>query len=649
MRINRVGGSVCRRTRTGAAFAVIVSCLLFSSMSSRAQETLYDCLDKSGYSCNYTIEVPKLQKAPAFFKFQTRISQAKLPVGDVVFEKVFVNVKRGDAALCQETFSQVPVRDSVLNLEIGRTMDCKLATILAQNDDLKFQICIGNQENCLKPVALSSVPFAVKSTYANTAAAADVANTAAQCHYAHRMSADAAMFKSQKLGVGYYDFHTPDIGAVQGLIDMYDTTAWSQSYEDGGFIQWMQLDTESGNLHICSQYSDDTNRWMGRLDEVVIHSAMTKTFGHMVVGGDPAYTHENDDGTIHPFPERSLYVERGMTVEGKGYFADDVIMKSDSDLEPRRFEYHHELLGQGVSNFLNTVNVGRNPLTENDESAYDQAVAGAPENVMNVNHWMKVNGNSQYYANANFYNNVTFENATTRVANTSQLNVDGLSIFSNETNFNGKANFNGEAEFFNKAIFHDIDIVGDVSNVNDPNSIGNNEIDNNDHFEFFNGVEIYNDDPYGPIPLNAINQQNFVPAIQGENSYGVAIRGLSDNGYGIVGYCRDPSMGCTGVYGASYYGVAVEGYSSNGVGGHFRSGVDEEVSDDASTYRAPINIGYLKDNSVTNGGPSTFYGENAGDVWIDRVGGISTTYRLCLRTDANEKVCVTMNEYTPVP
>ena len=86
------------------------------------------CEQIAGYSCEYEVEQVDLQKVPPFFKFQTRISQAKLPVGDVIFEQIYVNVKRGDTPLCQETFSQVPVRDSVLNLEIGRTMDCELGT-----------------------------------------------------------------------------------------------------------------------------------------------------------------------------------------------------------------------------------------------------------------------------------------------------------------------------------------------------------------------------------------------------------------------------------------------------------------------------------------------------------------------------------------
>jgi len=54
---------------------------------------LGDCENTAGYECEYHIDEKPIQKVPSFFKFQSRISQAKLPVGDAVFSNIIVNVK----------------------------------------------------------------------------------------------------------------------------------------------------------------------------------------------------------------------------------------------------------------------------------------------------------------------------------------------------------------------------------------------------------------------------------------------------------------------------------------------------------------------------------------------------------------------------
>ena len=114
-----------------------------AAQPSTAQQTI-DCL-QAGLSCNYSISDLAIKNAPEYIKFQARISQAKLPVGEVVFPKVYVNLMQGTKNLGKEEFSQVKVRDSVLNLEIGRTMVGGLPTFLAQNEGLSFQICLALQ------------------------------------------------------------------------------------------------------------------------------------------------------------------------------------------------------------------------------------------------------------------------------------------------------------------------------------------------------------------------------------------------------------------------------------------------------------------------------------------------------------------------
>src|SRR5687768_2032632 len=85
---------------------------------------------------NFTIAARPLQKVPSVFKFQSRVSQAKIPLGDARLSLVKVRVKRANGELmCTETLTNVMVRDSVLNVELGRAMNCVLDEVIAQNND----------------------------------------------------------------------------------------------------------------------------------------------------------------------------------------------------------------------------------------------------------------------------------------------------------------------------------------------------------------------------------------------------------------------------------------------------------------------------------------------------------------------------------
>jgi hypothetical protein len=239
-----------------------------------------DCSGAGEFPCNLQLEDIGLQKVPAVFKFQSRVSQAKLPVGEGVFQSVIVKLLRGTEALCLEQFENVQVRDSVLNLSIGRNMSCELDQVIAENTDLSFQICLGGSQNCLKPVALGASPYAVKSSYASVAQTAHEANVAGQAHYAHRVTADRDLFIRNKLGTGYFDFYThPYAGAA----DLYATSELYEPYADGGYLQWTPVrDRGAYNLHIVGKTTDDVLR---KLDRVVVASGETHMLGHLTVNG----------------------------------------------------------------------------------------------------------------------------------------------------------------------------------------------------------------------------------------------------------------------------------------------------------------------------------------------------------------------------
>ena len=86
----------------------------------------FSCRDETGRECTFQLQDNQIQKVPPVFKFQSRISQAKFPVGNAEFSQLVIKVETVEGrVVCQEQFSKVKVRDSVLNLEIGRMMTCK--------------------------------------------------------------------------------------------------------------------------------------------------------------------------------------------------------------------------------------------------------------------------------------------------------------------------------------------------------------------------------------------------------------------------------------------------------------------------------------------------------------------------------------------
>ncbi|MCU0664075.1 MAG: hypothetical protein MUC50_17330 [Myxococcota bacterium] len=129
------------RTTAPSALCAILSLGFLLSIAGSAQAAQ---VCPPGMPCQYAVAESKFEKVPAVFKFQSRVSQGKIPLGDVTFDKIIVNVKSGSATVCSETFSKVRVLDSVLNLEIGRNMtNCDLDSVIAKTTGLKFQVCLG--------------------------------------------------------------------------------------------------------------------------------------------------------------------------------------------------------------------------------------------------------------------------------------------------------------------------------------------------------------------------------------------------------------------------------------------------------------------------------------------------------------------------
>ena len=293
-----------KQTNVRLAFAHLFRAMTASSLllSSAASAQGVPCDGTGTLPCGFQIQEVKLQPAPQVFKFQARVSQAKLPIGQGVFDRVVVNLKRGDANLCREEFSDVVVQDSVINLEIGRNMSCEIDQVIAENQNLAFQVCIGGPENCLRPIELASTPYAVKSTFASEAQQAYQADVSAQANYAHRLTADRDLFVTKELGTGYFDFYTP------GEAPMLYTPSEFEAYENGGFLQWTPMNEQAPTLHIVAK-NHGTDQ-MIPLEKLVLGANATETSGRLNVRTGGMHVVGSSDVTGNTTVRGQLKVEK---------------------------------------------------------------------------------------------------------------------------------------------------------------------------------------------------------------------------------------------------------------------------------------------------------------------------------------------------
>lgn len=287
-----------------------------------------DCNQASDFPCSFEIEALDLQKVPAVLKFQAQVSQAKLPRGEGRFGTIFVKLLRGVDEVCVEELHDVLVKDGVLNIEIGRAMDCELDEVVAENDDLSFQLCPGGVESCLQPVHLAATPYALKASFASVARRANRVALAGQASYAHRMTADRALFGRSTIGLGFFDFATPWAARASALFP--DAEAFAPEAR-AGFLAWTPTrDPGAQHLHITGKQHGTERRVP--LDSLRFESEQTLATGDLTVTppADGAGlvvsargAHITGDSEVHG----TLGVTGGVAVAAEG-----VVITGDSDI-----------------------------------------------------------------------------------------------------------------------------------------------------------------------------------------------------------------------------------------------------------------------------------------------------------------------------
>lgn len=285
--------------------------------AARAQEVR--CDEVSDFPCTYEVRAVDVQKATPVLKFQARMAQGGLPLGETVFSTLFVKLLRGTETICLEQFANVRVMDGFLNLEIGSNMSCLLDEVMAENTDLAFQVCPGGVQNCLKPVQLGTSPYAVKSSYTSLAQQAHHADVAGQASYAHRIAADRDMLIRKTIGTGYFDFATPTLGEAS---ELFSTAADFVAYENSGFIEWVPTRDETALRLTVAGKAQDSDRLV-ELDSLHLVSEDTTFTGDLTLtpsaGGEGLTVtargvHVTDDSSV----DGTLRVARALDVQTGG-------------------------------------------------------------------------------------------------------------------------------------------------------------------------------------------------------------------------------------------------------------------------------------------------------------------------------------------
>ena len=224
---------------------------------------------------------------PDEFNFQARLSQAKLLLGDRTIDRIrfdIYNLK--DQLLCSMEKSNAVISKSVLNLKVTQTdlSDCNLVEVIATYGQVKVKVCLGNQ-NCLRPIKLSTVPYAFKSEYAYWALKAANTEQSSISHYAEKITADRDLLNSEQNGLiqnitGEFLVKT---SAIQAIPNQPNETVTLNPRSDAGTLLWNTYNNSQAKLFIASK--DQHRDRLRRLNRLSWLSERSRVFGNLLIDG----------------------------------------------------------------------------------------------------------------------------------------------------------------------------------------------------------------------------------------------------------------------------------------------------------------------------------------------------------------------------
>jgi hypothetical protein len=131
---------------------------------------------------------------------------------------------------------------------------------------------------------MSSVPYAVKASFASQAQEAHRAEIAARAHYTQRITADSATLGQPKIGVGFYDFLTPTGTAPVAALRAVNPQG--QADLRGGFLQWAPMDATNKILNVSARQPNQAagaQPVLEPLTKLLVHAADSNFWGRMSV------------------------------------------------------------------------------------------------------------------------------------------------------------------------------------------------------------------------------------------------------------------------------------------------------------------------------------------------------------------------------
>ncbi len=225
--------------------------------------------------------IDHLHKSPSVFNLQARVSPAKLPSGRGEI-KLMVVLYGDDREVCAESFPHpVKIRKGILNVEIGRGMNCALDEVLMENQRVQLELCIGGgREGCLRKIDLTAVPFAMSAHSATEVKKAKTATMVARSDFAHRATADADVLHPSTIGYGYFDFFTPS----EAQFTLFNQTLGLQATNNDGFISWTPVrGAEEGDSFDANQIlfvSEDQRGVIKQFKRIELYADNMKLTGH---------------------------------------------------------------------------------------------------------------------------------------------------------------------------------------------------------------------------------------------------------------------------------------------------------------------------------------------------------------------------------
>jgi cysteine-rich repeat protein len=241
-----------------------------------------------GSSCTGSNDVPcrpnvidHIHKSPSVFTLQARVSPAKLPSGRGSI-KLMVVLYGDDGEVCEEAFPHpIKIRKGILNVEIGRGMNCALDEVLMENQRVQLELCIGGgREGCLRKLDLTAVPFALTAHSATEVKKAKTATVVSRSDFAHRATADADVLHPTAVGYGYFDFFTPS----ESQFELFNDTLGLQATQNDGFISWTPVrGAQEGDSFAANHIlfvSEDRQGEIKQFKKVELHADQTQLTGH---------------------------------------------------------------------------------------------------------------------------------------------------------------------------------------------------------------------------------------------------------------------------------------------------------------------------------------------------------------------------------